>query len=753
MKLKKIKLNHKQALLSSLLIFSMVFLLASCTDSIETSNNSELDNPVSSKTETEQMVTKLEKLVEDGSPLSYYHWNGQLVELYKDRMDGSEGPEYWHNWFSYCSELLNAGRSRECITEIEITTNTHDIAYSEVLNAQNKNVFELLAIAYLRLGEQENCQNKHTEFSCILPLKTPAVHELKEGSQKAIEIFSLLQDQFPSAQYKWMINLAYMTLGEHPQSVPSSYLIPFPNWSLEQEDFPRFKEVASGLGVDVNGLSGGTCVDDFNNDGHLDIFVTSYGMTDQVKLFLNDAKGSFSDATVTSGLTGIVSGLNCIHADYDNDGYKDILILRGAWLGEGGAHPNSLLKNNGDGTFQDVTKSSGILSYHPTQTASWSDFNKDGFLDLFIGNEGTRKHPHPCELYENNGDGTFSEVSEQAGIKVSSYVKGVTWGDMNNDGWPDLFVSVLGGNNLLFKNTNGKFHDIGKSAGIQEPINSFPCWFWDVNNDGLLDIFVSGYDTRNLDGIGGDFAKELENQSVTTSKPRLYINTGNERFEERANDYGISKTMYAMGANFGDLDNDGFLDFYVGTGTPNFNSVLPNRMFRNIGGASFEEVTSAGGFGHIQKGHGVAFADMDRDGDQDVYAVLGGAYEGDVFTNVLFENPISINNWICIELKGGASNKNAVGCSIELTLDNGNKIYRTVSTGGSFGSSSLQQEIGLGKAESIKKITVYWMNSTKQEFLNVTVNQKILITEGRKVIDNMEYSARPFKLQVTVHHH
>jgi hypothetical protein len=739
--------------ISVLIMFVMMFITSSCTDSNKSRVVSKELTPILSITETEQMVIELEKLVENGSPEYYYHWNADLAELFKVRMKGKEGPEYWRNWLSYCSELLNAGKSRECITEIENTTNTVNVAYSEVLNAKNINVFELLGLAYLRLGEQENCQNKHTEFSCILPLKTPAVHELKEGSQKAIEIFSLLQDQFPSAQYKWMINLAYMTLGEHPKAVPASYLISYPNWSLEQKDFPRFKEVASSLGVGVNGLSGGTCVDDFNNDGLLDIFATSYGMTDQVKLFLNDGKGGFSDVTEASGLTGIVSGLNSIHADYDNDGNKDILILRGAWLGEGGAHPNSLLKNNGDGTFQDVTRSSGILSYHPTQTASWGDFNKDGFLDLFIGNEGTRKYPHPCELYKNNGDGTFSEVSEQAGIKVSSYVKGVTWGDMNNDGWPDLFVSVLGGNNLLFKNTNGKFHDIGKLAGIQEPINSFPCWFWDVNNDGLLDIFVSGYDTRNLDGIGGDFAKELENLPVTTSKPRLYINVGNERFEEHANDYGISKTMYAMGANFGDLDNDGFLDFYVGTGTPNFNSVLPNRMFRNVGGKRFEEVTSAGGFGHIQKGHGVAFADMDRDGDQDIYAVMGGAYEGDVFTNVLFENPIAQNNWICIELEGGVSNKNAIGSRIELTLDNGNKVYRTVSTGGSFGASSLQQEIGIGKAESIKKITVYWMNSKRQEFSDIRVNQKILITEGISGVENVEYSAIPFKLQTSVHHH
>jgi len=179
-----------------------------------------------------------------------------------------------------------------------------------------------------------------------------------------------LQDHFPNEQYKWLINLAYVTLGKHPEKVPNKYLIGFPNWKLEQKDFPRFNEIAMNVGVAVNGLSGGTSLDDFNNDGLIDIFATSYGMQDQVKLYFNNGRGGFIDVIEQAGLTGIVSGLNCIHADYNNDGHKDILILRGAWLGKAGAHPNSLLKNNGDGTFSDVTRSSGLLSYHPTQTAN-----------------------------------------------------------------------------------------------------------------------------------------------------------------------------------------------------------------------------------------------------------------------------------------------------------------------------------------------------------------------------------------------
>ena len=131
-------------------------------------------------------------------------------------------------------------------------------------------------------------------------------------------------------------------------------------------------------------------------------------------------------------------------------------------------------------------------------------------------------------------------------------------------------------------------------------------------------------------------------------------------------------------------------------------------MFRNVDGISFEEVTSAGGFGHIQKGHGVSFADLDNDGDQDIYAVLGGAYEGDNYPNVCFENPIFENNWVILNLEGVQSNRSAIGTKLKLDLDNGRTIFYTINTGGSFGANSLQGEIGLGQSELILTLTIIW---------------------------------------------
>ncbi len=713
-------------------------------DTVELNQDSILDEL--KKKEQSLMIKELSDLVKNAKPNQYYHWNLKNADYLRSQIELAPPQKRVSVWFNYVEQLLNGGNTTMCIGEIENLFSKENRPYDQILDETNKNIFELLALAYLRKGEQENCQNNHTPESCIIPMKEGAIHQLTSGSVRAIELYTMLYDKFPSPKYKWLINVAYMTLGKHPKQVPPKYLINMPNWKQERKQFPRFEDIGMSVGLAENGLSGGVSIEDFNNDGLLDIFVTSYGMEDNVKLFLRSNDGSYIEKTKEAGLDGIVSGLNCLHADYNNDGNVDILVLRGGWLGNPGSHPNSLLKNMGDGSFKDVTRSSGLYTLHPTQTAAWADINQDGFLDLFIGNESKPGENHPCEFFMNNGDGTFSEISKEVGLsQIKGFVKGTAFGDINNDNWPDLFISVLGEENILYRNVNGKFENITKTAQIAQPIFSFPCWFWDANNDGYQDIFVSSYDIRVQRDLGGDLAKELQDLKVESEKPRLYINNGNETFTESTELYHVSKTMYSMGSNFGDIDNDGYLDFYVGTGAPDFSTIVPNRMFRNVDGQSFEEVTSAGNFGHIQKGHGIAFADLDQDGDQDIYAVMGGAFEGDRFTNVLYENPISKNNWIVIELEGTQTNKKAIGTRLEIEFENGSKVHRTVGTGGSFGASSLQQEIGLGKNKTIKMLTVHWQNSKPAIFNNIKAKQKIKIIEGNNKISKLPYEKLPFQ--------
>jgi hypothetical protein len=277
------------------------------------------------------------------------------------------------------------------------------------------------------------------------------------------------------------------------------------------------------------------------------------------------------------------------------------------------------------------------------------------------------------------------------------------------------------------------FADVSRKAGVTEPLASFPTWFWDYDNDGWLDIFVSGYRATSAD-IAADYLEF----PTDAERPRLYRNNRDGTFTDVTREARLYTVMYSMGANFGDLDHDGFLDFYVGTGDPDFREMVPNRMFRNAGGEFFQDVTTSGGFGHLQKGHGIAFGDLDNDGDQDVYAVLGGAYTGDIFQNALFENPGHGNHWITLKLQGVQSNRAAIGARIKVglnTREGSRDVYVTVTTGGSFGASSLQQEIGLGQAASIREVEITWPTTGKsQVYKDVAMDQVYKVREGDPVL-------------------
>lgn len=705
---------------------------------------------------TQEMAAYLKQVAEDtfANPRRNVHVNkARVAEL--SQVTPPQDPRQLMSFKGTLGqEQLHAGYNEAAIETFESILTLLDENPEAYTVDYELAIRDYLAISYMRLGEQENCIENHNVDRCLLPISKEGIHTKERGSRKAIEVYKEILKLAPDdLNAMWLLNVAYMTLGEYPAGVPEQWRIP-PEALAAEYDIKRFKEIAPSLGLNVVGLSGGAVVEDFNNDGFLDIMASSWGLQDQLALFINTGDGSFADQTTEAGLEGIVSGLNLVHADYDNDGKVDVFVLRGAWLGDG--HPNSLLRNLGDGRFEDVTESSGILSFHPTQTAAWGDYNNDGFLDLFIGNETSREGgPHSCELFRNNGDGTFTDVTRSAGLPVMDYVKAVVWGDYNNDGWLDLYVSNWQNANLLFQNQGPNadgshgFVDVAAEAGVQEPIISFPAWFWDYNNDGWLDLFVSGWKAS-----AGDIAAEYMDVPGKAELPRLYRNRGDGTFENVTEAARLDRVMYTMGSNFGDLDNDGYLDFYVGTGDPDFRSLMPNRMFRNAGGDYFQDVTASGGFGHLQKGHGVAYGDLDNDGDQDIYTVIGGAYEGDIFGNALFENPGHGNHWITLQLIGTTSNRSAIGARVKVVIDTptGERaIHRVVGTGGSFGASSLQLEIGLGDATAIQSIEVYWPASdANQSFSSVLMDTAYTIREGADDIE--EKTLQPIHLSANAAH-
>jgi hypothetical protein len=614
-------------------------------------------------------------------------------------------------------------------------------------DSQAKGVIRDLAIAYLRKGERDNCILDHASESCIIPVRGLGRHRNKVGSTMAIELYSqLLERDSTDYESRWLLNIAFMTLGNYPDDVPPAYLLANMEGDRTVEIQP-FEDIAGGLKLDTNNMAGGSIVEDFDRDGFLDIITSSLELTDQLHFFKNNGDGTFTDVSDQSGLKSIRGGLNMVHADYNNDGYRDILVLRGGWKGKFGNEPNSLLRNNGDGTFTDVTTISGLLSFHPTQTATWNDFNNDGFLDVFIGNETSDPFdPHPSELYINNGNGTFRDIARESNLNYSTFIKGVTSGDYDNDGWQDIFISTMNGERLLLRNSglvNGKisFKNVTAEAGLEnEHGNTFVTWFWDYDNDGWLDIFVCDYSfSKSMAHYAA--AEKLNVQIGSKEKMLLYRNNQDGTFTNVANQLGLNRVVFAMGANFGDIDNDGFLDMYLGTGNPQYQSLLPNKLYKNMDGKRFEDVTASARVGHLQKGHGVSFADLDNDGDQDIYIELGGAYPGDAYHNALFRNPgQDENNWIYINLEGVDSNRDAVGSRIKVTFtENGDtrSVYRDVNSGGSFGGSPLRREIGIGKATKIDLIEIRWGGSnTIQRITDIQPNQLINVTEGSKHVES-----------------
>lgn len=636
---------------------------------------------------------------------------------------------------------LQVGRVEQAIASLTTAVDRAQSPASPLPVSERNRLLFQLGVAYLRLGETQNCCQHNTAESCILPIRGEGLHTRPRGSTEAIRCFTevLAREQRGSPMSlasAWLLNIAHMTLGTFPDQVPASYRLPA-KVLQPLDDLPRFRNVSPDLGLNTPNLAGGAVVEDLDGDGWLDIVTSSMDTSGPMRFYRSRGQGTFKEQGTLAGLTGLLGGLNMVHADYNNDGYFDLLVLRGGWKGKHGRHPNSLLRNEGDGTFTDVTLDAGLGEIAlPTQTANWADFDLDGDLDVYIGNEHVQGAgpdfdvTSPSQLFVNNGDGTFADMAEAAGVRNMAYAKGVAWGDVDGDRWPDLFVSNLNGENRLYRNLgNGRFQDMADIYALRLPLASFPCWFWDFNNDGSLDLMVHSYAANTQHVAAQYFGLPLE-----CEPPALYQGNGRGGFVDVAAKVGIRRPDMVMGCNFGDLDNDGWLDCYLGTGRPNFDALTPSVMYHNRLGRSFRDVSAAGGFAHLQKGHGVAFADLDQDGDQDIFEQMGGAYPGDRFGSALYENPGFSNHWLVVELIGLESNRAGLGARLKLDVtDKGTRrsIYKHVNSGGSFGGNPFRQAIGVGRATTIERLEIDWpQTGTTQVIENLEADQAVRVFEG-----------------------
>jgi len=598
------------------------------------------------------------------------------------------------------------------------------------------------AVAQLRLAEAANCVEHHTDESCLFPITGSGVHINRDPSQRALlSLNYYLTANGEDLAARWLFNILAMTLGQHPDGVPEKWRID-PHRHEAKVGVPRFTDRAPQLGINTFNLAGGVVVDDFDADGWLDIVTSTSDPFGSLTYYRNTGKGGFAERTAAAGLNDQLGGLNLIGADYDNDGDVDLLVLRGAWQFDDGEVRNSLLRNNGKGVFEDVTRAAGMgRAPMPTQAATWGDYDNDGDLDLYVANEASTSHKldFPSQLFRNNGDGTFTDIASSAGVANNRYAKGVTAGDYDNDGDLDIYVSNIGANRLYRNRGNGTFEDVAPQLGLTEPEGrSFAPWFFDQDNDGDLDLFVGAYGASVA-----DIARDYMGLTPQSASSAFYRNKGDGSFVEAAAAVGLDRPWLPMGANFGDLDNDGFLDIYLGTGDPNFETLVPNVMLRNVAGKRFDDVTISGGFGHLQKGHGIGFADLDHDGDQDIYHQLGGFYPDDRFGNALFVNPGGGGKQLIVELRGVESNRLGVGARIEIGLvtpRGPRRIHRAVGSVSSFGGSPTSRtEIGLGDATAISEVIIRWPRSGKRvRYTNVPLGGRVRFTENKKMPERLE---------------
>lgn len=598
---------------------------------------------------------------------------------------------------------------------------------------------ESLGILYLHASEMDNDVYRNPGERCLFPMGPAVRYRLTANSEKAVQHFlKCLAQQPDNLEARWLLNIAEMTLGNYPAGVPRQYLLE-PSLFASAGNIGRFTDVAHAAGLDLFATASGLAVDDFENNGRLDVVTSSYDPCARMHYFHNNGDGTFADRSAAAGLSHELGGLNLIQADYNNDGCLDILVLRGAWEEIG--QRKSLLRNNCDGTFTDVTRQSGLaVPATNTQAAVWADINNDGLLDLFVANESG-----PAQLFLNKGDGTFQDISHAAGIDRPAFSKGVAAADYDGDGYVDFYVSNIGGANFLYHNNrDGTFTDVSAAAGVPGPGRGFATWFFDYDNDGWPDLFVTSYYPSVEESVR-TYMRAPHNAETL----KLYKNLGNGTFRDVTKETGLDKVFMPMGGNFGDVDNDGYPDIYLGTGNPSYGSLLPNVLLRNNEGKNFVNITTSSGTGELHKGHGVAMADLNNDGAVDILTSIGGAVPGDSHTFRLFENPGNGNDWIELRLVGVKANRSAIGARIQVTVRNGGKgtreIYSTVGSQSSFGGSPLRQHIGLGKSAQIEKLEIRWPgNPVAQTFSGVAKNRFLEIQEFATRYKTLNYV--PYRL-------
>ena len=500
---------------------------------------------------------------------------------------------------------------------------------------------------------------------------------------------------------------------------------------------------------------------DYDNDGWMDIFLLCGTRLDgnppeaTNRLYKNNRDGTFTDVTEKSGLQAVGWACGVCIGDYDNDGFDDLFCT---YFGQ-----NRLYHNNGDGTFGDVTKAAGLWNDQPRWGAgcAFLDYNRDGHLDLFVSNYVRFSIEHapvpgantncnwkgiPVEcgprglptgrhsLYRNNGDGTFTEVSEQAGISKATQTYGMTVvaADFDEDGWTDIYVACDSTPSLLFMNNHdGTFREEGVLRGVA------------LSDDGMEQAGMGiGIGDYNLDGHLDLFKTHFADDASV-----LYRNDGRGSFDDetRTSRVGVETRYVCWGAGITDLDNDGLPDLFMVTGNvypevekklPQYANKTPRAVFRNLGKGIFEEIIEAAGPG-VAAAHcsrGCAFGDFDNDGDVDVL-ILNLNEPPSLLRNDLQGKA----NWLKVRLEGVKSNRSAIGARVLLRYGAGVQAQAVVSQSSFYSCNDFRLHFGLGSSAAAD-LEVFWPSGLHEKFRQMPVNQLVTIKEGVGRVPNRGWS-------------
>ncbi len=507
---------------------------------------------------------------------------------------------------------------------------------------------------------------------------------------------------------------------------------------------------ASGEKHLVETMGVGAAFFDYNNDNYLDIYLVNGAALTENKpdelstnhLYRNNRDGTFTDATLESDTGDTGYGIGCCVADYDNDGNKDLFITN---FGE-----NILYHNNGDGTFTDVSQQAGIADESRFSAGcAFADYNNDGWLDLIVINYVMLNledapdcsqggipaycrpedfEPAPDHLYRNNGDGTFTNVTQDAGINLHGRGLGVVWTDIDNDGWLDLYIANDRHANFLYHNNgDGTFTELGELHGIArnehgDAESSMGIDTADYDNDGDLDIILTHY------------------QAETNT---LYQNDGKGVFWDITAQSRLGEPTLlplAWGTNFVDIDNDGWLDLFFANGHLDDNIgkleevgvyKQPNQLFYNQGNGLYTDISSKSGDGlQIEKSsRGSVFGDYDNDGDLDLLIM-----NIDDTPDLLRNDTPPQNNWLSIKLIGKKSNRDAIGAKVTLQFGDKTRLIEVKSGGSYLSQNQFRLQVGLGTAEKVDRLVIKWQNGVQEIIENFKSNQWLTIEEGNGII-------------------